>query len=59
MGEFGFFDLEERCEQLHKLGNPLERLHEAIDWMKFPRFFAKCERKSANTTVGGVPGTKC
>ena len=41
MGGFGFFDFEERCEQLNKLGDPLERLHGVIDWGKFRSILRK------------------
>ncbi len=55
MGGFGFFDFEERCEQLHKLGNPLERLHEVIDWRKFRPILCKVREKERKDNSGRRP----
>ena len=55
MGGFGFFDFEERCEQLHQLGNPLERLHEVIDWRRFRPILCKVREKERKDNSGRRP----
>ena len=48
MGQLGFFDVEKKLQALSELGEPLERLAQAIDRKRFkrlsPRPFAKSER---------------
>jgi IS5 family transposase len=55
MGGFGFFDFEERCEQLNKLGDPLERLREVIDWGEFRAILRKVREKDRKDNSGRRP----
>ena len=55
IGGFGFFDFEQRCDQLHKLGDPLERLSEAIDWGSFRPILRKVREKDRKNKSGRRP----
>jgi IS5 family transposase len=55
MGGFGFFDFEQRCEQLHQLGDPLECLNEAIDWRRFRPILHKVREKERKDNSGRRP----
>ncbi len=48
----GFFDLENRHEQLEKLGDPLPKLSALVDWEGFHPLLREKKRKS---TAGRKP----
>jgi|TARA_B100001971_G_C18171331_1_gene527299 IS5 family transposase len=55
MSGIGLFDFDERCHQLHKLGNPLERLDKAINWEKFRPLLKKVHEKERKNNSGRKP----
>jgi len=55
MSQGGFFDFQERCHQLHQLGNPLERLDKAIDWEQFRPILNKIREKDRKNNSGRKP----
>lgn len=40
-GQPGFWDLEERCERLSAVGDPLEKLNSITSWSVFEKPLAK------------------
>ncbi len=55
MSEVGLFDFEERCSQLNLLGNPLERLNQAIEWESFRSILSKIHEKPRKDNSGRKP----
>ena len=53
-GQVGFFDLDDRYEQLSKFGDPLERLLGAVNFEAF-RYRLDKALKRADRTKGGRP----
>ena len=53
--EPGLFDVEERLEELHALGDPLRRLDDVIDWAVFDPVLAQLP-KAEPKGPGGRPG---
>ena len=52
--QIGFFDTENRYEKLTQMGDPLEKLNEAIDWEMFrEKLTAVCQKE--DYTKGGRP----
>ncbi len=43
MGQLSFFDLNDRLEQISKIGDPLEVLDEIVDWNKFDSILLKAK----------------
>jgi transposase, IS5 family len=55
MGQLGFFDIEKKLQALSELGDPLERLAQAIDWQQFKPVIAKAFRKARKSNAGRPP----
>jgi IS5 family transposase len=55
MSEVGLFDFEERCLQLNLLGNPLDRLNQAIEWESFRSILSKTHEKPRKDNSGRKP----
>jgi len=55
MAEFGFFDFDERCEQLKAAGNPLELLTEVIDFEAFRPTLEIVRNKERKNASGRKP----
>ena len=53
-GQLGFFDLDDRYEQLSKFGDPLERLSGAVNFEAF-RYRQDKVLKRADRLKGGRP----
>ena len=53
--EPGLFDLEERLEELHALGDPLRRLDDVMDWAVFEPVLTQLP-KAEPKGPGGRPG---
>jgi len=51
----GFVDLDERHRQLEKLGDPLPRLAEVVDWEGFRRLLEKVHQKERKSNAGRKP----
>lgn len=51
----GFFDLENRYQQLDKLGDPLPKLSALVDWEGFRPLLQKCRKKPRKSTAGRKP----
>lgn len=45
MDQLSFFDLNDRLEQISKIGDPLEVLDEIVDWNKFDSILLKAKVK--------------
>jgi hypothetical protein len=43
MDQLSFFDLNDRLEQISKIGDPLEVLDEIVDWNKFDSILLKAK----------------
>jgi len=55
MGQLGFFDIEKKLQALSELGDPLERLAQAIDWQQFKPVIVKAFRKERKSNAGRPP----
>jgi IS5 family transposase len=55
MSQVGFFDFQERCEQLREMGNPLQRLQQAIAWEQFRPVLKKVRDKQRKNNSGRKP----
>lgn len=55
MGQLGFFDLEDRLEQLSKHGDPLVKLNEWIPWNDFRTLLRKALHKTRKSAAGRKP----
>ena len=51
----GFFDLESRHQQLEKLGDPLPKLAELVDWGGFRPLLDRIREKERNSAAGRKP----
>ena len=51
----GFFDLDERHQQLEKLGDPLPRLAKVVDWEGFRPVLEKVHQKERKSNAGRKP----
>lgn len=51
----GFFDLDERYQQLEKLGDPLPKLAEVVDWEAFRPVLEKVHQKERKSNAGRKP----
>ena len=51
----GFFDLDERYQQLEKLGDPLPKLAEVVDWEGFRSVLEKVYQKERKSNAGRKP----
>lgn len=51
----GFFDLEERHEQLESLGDPLPKLNRIVDWEGFRPVLQKVREKERKSNAGRKP----
>ncbi len=51
----GFFDLDERHEQLEKLGDPLPELARVVDWESFRPVLEKAHQKERKSNAGRKP----
>ena len=50
MGQMSFFDEENRMEKIKKLGDPLQKLDEVIEWKKFIPLLNKAMKKEKRET---------
>ena len=55
MGQLGFFDVERKLQELSNLGDPLERLAQAIDWARFKPVIARAFRRERKSNAGRPP----
>ena len=55
MSQAGFFDFEDRLEQLNACGNPLEQLSAAVDFELFRRTLTAARRKERQSNAGRKP----
>ena len=53
--QLGFFDLEDRHEQLEKLGDPLPKLSALVDWEGFRPLLKRIREKERKSTAGRKP----
>lgn len=51
----GFFDIEDRLEQLNKCGDPLVKLKEIVPWNSFRNELSKIHDKERKSTAGRKP----
>ena len=51
----GFFDLDDRYRQLDKLGDPLPKLDEVVDWEGFRPVLARIREKARKSAAGRKP----
>lgn len=51
----GFFDLDERHQQLEKLGDPLPKLAKVVDWEGFRPVLEKVHQKERKSNAGRKP----
>ena len=51
----GFFDLDDRHQQLEKLGDPQPRLAEVVDWESFRPVLEKVHQKERKSNAGRRP----
>ncbi len=54
-GQFGFFDLANRYEQLSQQGDPLERLNKLVDWKIFLPLINRAFEKTKKSPAGRKP----
>lgn len=54
-GQFGFFDLVNRYEQLSNQGDPLERLNKVVDWKIFLPLINRAFDKARKSPAGRKP----
>jgi hypothetical protein len=52
MGQMGFFDLSNKLSALSELGDPLEKLNQAVDWSIFQPVLARAFRKERKSHAG-------
>lgn len=55
MGQLGYFDLENRLDQLSQQGDPLEKLNELIAWNNFRPILRKALQKTRKSAAGRKP----
>lgn len=55
MHQIGFFDLENRYEQLSRCGDPLEQLNAVIDWKVFLPLLQKAFSRARKSEAGRKP----
>ena len=55
MSQAGFFDFEDRLEQLNAMGNPLHTLEQAIDFEAFRPTLKKVREKPRKSNAGRKP----
>jgi IS5 family transposase len=53
--QLGFFDLQDRYEQLSAAGDPLERLNEIVPWNKFRTTLNRLMQKARKSNAGRPP----
>lgn len=58
IGTPGLFDAELRLQDLAKLGNPLLKLNQCIDWTPFQRKFDEWSQKAVKSKAGRPPYDK-
>ncbi len=59
MEQLSFFDLNDRLEQISKIGDPLEVLNDMVDWGKFDGILLKAKVKGIqDRNVNGNAGRK-
>ena len=59
MDQLSIFDLNDRLEQISKIGDPLEVLNEIVDWSKFDSILLKAKVKDlTDRKVNGNAGRK-
>lgn len=59
MDQLSFFDLNDRLEQISKIGDPLEVLNEMVDWSKFDGILLRAKVKDLQErNVNGNAGRK-
>ena len=51
----GFFDLKDRHEQLDKLGDPLPKLSELVDWDGFRPVLERIHQRERKSAAGRKP----
>ena len=51
----GFFDLDDRLQQLDKLGDPLPKLNELVDWEGFREVLGRVRKKARKSNAGRKP----
>ncbi|MDP2208525.1 MAG: transposase [Bacteroidota bacterium] len=51
----GFFDEQNKLERISRLGDPLEKINEAIDWNLFVPILNEAMRKEAKGPGGRPP----
>jgi transposase, IS5 family len=54
-GQYGFFDLSNRHEQLSSQGDPLERLNSVVDWKIFLPLINRAFYKARKSSAGRKP----
>lgn len=55
MGQLGFFDVQNRLEEISQCGDPLERLNDRIEWTIFWPLLRKAFKKDRKSPAGRVP----
>lgn len=55
MGQLGFFDVQDRLASLSKLGDPLEKLNQCIDWDYFAKTLRHAINKDRSKEPAGRP----
>lgn len=52
MSQAGFFDFEERCEQVGRIKSPLRRLNQVVDWQQFRPILQRLRQKERKNNSG-------
>jgi IS5 family transposase len=55
MSQIGLFDVDNRLKELSEMGDPLEKLSEAIDWKQFKPIIERAFRKDRKSNAGRPP----
>lgn len=55
MSQIGLFDVENKLAELSALGDPLEKLENAINWKHFKPILDKVFRKERKSNAGRPP----
>ncbi len=55
MSQAGFFDFEERCEQVGRIKSPLRRLNQTVDWQQFRPILQRVREKNRKDNSGRKP----
>lgn len=58
MDQLSFFDLNDRLEQISKIGDPLEVLNEIVDWSGFDGILLKAKVRNCSGSSTGCSRTR-